>query len=132
MDSQINNTQHKYNKNTIAGFALLFIGLAILTKHIGFFLFPHFLFSWPMIMIIVGLAIGAKHNFKKSNWILITGIGVLFLLPNIIPSLGVAALWPLVLVAVGVNMLARHDQKWNGQKWKKRNDTEFHRFDNNI
>jgi hypothetical protein len=132
MDSQINNTQHKYNKNTIAGFALLFIGLAFLTKHIGFFLFPHFLFSWPVIMIIIGLAIGAKHNFKKSNWILITSIGVLFLLPNIIPSLGVAALWPLVLVAVGVNMLARHDQKWNGQKWKKRSDTEFHRFDNNI
>jgi predicted membrane protein len=132
MDSQINNTQHKYNKNIIAGFALLFIGLAILTKHIDFFLFPHFLFSWPMIMIIIGLAIGAKHNFKKSNWIFITGIGVLFLLPNIIPSLGIAALWPLVLVAVGVNMLARHDQKWNGQKWEKRSDTEFNRFDNNI
>ena len=132
MDSQINNTQHKYNKNTIAGFALLFIGLAILTKHIGFFLFPHFLFGWPVVMIIAGLYVGSRNNFKKSNWILITGIGVLFLLPNIIPSLGVAALWPLVLVAVGVNMLARHDQKWNGQKWEKRNDTEFHRFDNNI
>ena len=132
MDSQINNTQHKYNKNTIAGFALLFIGLAFLTKHIGFFLFPHFLFSWPVIMIIIGLAIGAKHDFKKSNWIFITGIGVLFLLPNIIPSLGIAALWPLVLVAVGVNMLTRHDQKWNGQKWEKRSDIEFHSFDKNI
>ena len=132
MDSQIHNTQHKYNKNTIAGFALLFIGLAILTKHIGFFLFPHFLFGWPVVMIITGLYVGSRNNFKKSNWILITGIGVLFLLPNIIPSLGIAALWPLVLVAVGVNMLARHDQKWNGQKWEKRSNTEFHRFDNNI
>ncbi|MFI5158762.1 MAG: hypothetical protein ACHQF4_07840 [Sphingobacteriales bacterium] len=132
MDSQINNTQHKYNKNTIAGFALLFIGLAILTKHIGFFLFPHFLFSWPAVIIIVGLAIGAKHNFKKSGWIFITGMGILFLLPNIIPSLGIASLWPLLFVAIGINMLARHNQKWNGQNWEKHNDNQFHSFDNNI
>jgi predicted membrane protein len=132
MDSQINNTQHKYNKNTIAGFALLFIGLAILTKHIGFFLFPHFLFSWPVIMILVGLYVGSRNNFKKSNWILITGMGILFLLPNIIPSLGIASLWPLLFVAVGINMLARHNQKWNGQNWEKRNDNQFHSFDNNI
>jgi len=132
MDNQINNTQHTYNKKTIAGFALLFIGLAVLTKHIGFFLFPHFLFSWPVIMIAFGLFIGAKHNFKKSTWILITGMGILFLLPNIIPSLGIASLWPLLFVAVGINMLIRHNQKWNGQNWEKRNDNQFHSFDNNI
>jgi len=89
MENQINTPERKYNKNTVAGFVLLFIGLVVLLKHSGLFFFPHLVFSWQIIMIIVGLAMGARNNFKKTNWIIITGIGVLFLLPNIIPSLHV-------------------------------------------
>ena len=122
MENHINNTQHKYNKNTTIGFGLLLFGLAILLHRASFFLFPHWVFSWPVIMIVLGLYIGSKHNFTKSSWIFITGLGVLFLLPNIIPSLGIAGLWPLLFVAVGINMLARHNQKWNGQNWEKRSE----------
>jgi hypothetical protein len=122
MENQINNTQHKYNKHTTVGFALLLFGLAILLHRASLFLFPHWVFSWPVIMIIVGLYSGSKHNFTKSSWIFITGLGVLFLLPNIIPSLGLVSLWPLLFVAIGINMLARHNQKWNGQNCEKRGE----------
>jgi len=132
MENHIDNTPRKYNKNTVLGFILLFIGLGTLVKHSAFFLFPHWVFSWPFILIIIGLAIGAKNNFQKSNWILLTALGVLFLIPNIIPSLHVVILWPLILVAVGIKMLSRHTQHWNGQNWEKRNDEQFHSFDKNI
>ena len=132
MENHIDNTPRKYNKNTVIGFALLFIGLATLVKHSTRFLFPHWVFSWPVILIIIGVAIGAKNNFQKSNWILLTAFGVLFLIPNIIPSLHIVILWPLILVAVGIKMLTRHNQHWNGQNWEKRNDGQIHSFDKNI
>ena len=132
MENYIDNTPRKYNKNTVLGFVLLFVGLGVLVKQSAFFLFPHWVFSWPFILIIIGLAIGAKNNFQKSNWILLTALGVLFLIPNIIPSLHIVILWPLILVAVGIRMLTRHNQHWNGQNWEKRNDEQFHSFDKNI
>ena len=75
MENHIDNTPRKYNKNTVLGFVLLLIGLGVLVKQSAFILFPHWVFSWPFILIIIGLAIGAKNNFQKSNWIFITGIG---------------------------------------------------------
>ena len=131
MENQINNTPSKYSKTTIIGFLLLFAGLSTLLRNTSFFLFPHWLFSWPLILIAVGLAIGAKNNFQKSNWIVITGIGVLFLLTNIIPSLHVIVLWPLILVALGIRMLTRHTQYWNGTNWVKRDET-FQHYDKSI
>jgi cadmium resistance protein CadD (predicted permease) len=132
MENQLNNIQPKYNKTTIAGILLLFIGVITLLKHTAFFLFPNWLFSWPMILIVIGLAIGAKNNFQKSNWIVLTGIGFLFLLPNIIPSLHVVVLWPLIPVAIGIRMLTRHNQNWNGTNWEKRHDATFEHYDKSI
>jgi len=132
MENQITNAERKYNKNTTAGFVLLFVGLAFLLKHADFVFFPHWLFSWPLILIAVGLAIGAKHNFKKNNWIVITGLGVLFLLPNIIPSLHVVVLWPLLLIALGFRLVTRHNERWNGTNWEKRSDAQFNNFDKSI
>lgn len=133
MENQINNLQGKsHNTRTIAGAVLLGLGVMVLLKHSGFYFFPHLLFSWPVIMIALGIYVGAKHNFQKSNWIFITAIGVLFLIPNIIPSLHVAVLWPIVLIALGIRMLTRHNQYWNGQNWEKRDGGQFHSFDKNI
>jgi len=66
--------------------------------------------------------VGSKHNFKKTNWIIYVMLGVIFLLPNIIPALGAGTIWPLLLIAFGVHQIMRHDQRWNGANWEKRND----------
>lgn len=133
MENHINNPQGKsHNTRTIVGFGLLAIGLLTLLKHSPFYFFPHLLFSWPVMLIALGIYIGAKHQFQKSNWIFITAIGVLFLIPNIIPSLHTVVLWPLLLVVLGIRMLTRHNQHWNGQNWEKRGGGQFHSFDKNI
>jgi len=130
MDNQINNPQPSANGKTITGIILLGLGVLILFKHLNFFFFPHWLITWPIMMIGVGLYIGAKHNFRKSNWIFITMIGVIFLLPNIMPGLYIGMLWPLLMIAIGVSYLLRRNHRWERDHWEKRDDDRS--FDNNI
>ena len=64
--------------------------------------------------------------------LLVLGIGFLFqqldffFIPNWLFS------WPSWLIIWGLYAGARHNQKWNGQNWEKRNNNQFHSFDNNI
>lgn len=127
MENQINNPQHEnfhqgtYNSKTIAGVLVLGLGILFLLKGINFILFPHWLFSWPMILIAYAVYSGAKHNFRKSNWLILLAVGFAFLLPNIIPSLSFTMLWPLPIIAAGLFMVFRRNQYWDGQSWRKIN-----------
>jgi len=122
MENQINNPQQgTYNSKTIAGVIILGLGLLFLLKSINFFLFPHWIFSWPMLLIAFAIYTGSKHNYRKSNWLVLLAVGLAFLLPNIIPSLSYAVLWPLPLIAVGLFMVLRRNQYWDGSNWKKVN-----------
>ena len=128
MENQINKPQHTHNSRTTLGIVLLALGSFLFLKRADFFLFPHWLFSWPLVLILTGLFIGSQSNFKKSNWIFITAIGVLFLLPNIIPSLSIGMLWPLLMMALGGFIYTRSRQTWTGDHWEKRNDDNRQQF----
>ena len=124
MENQINNNPNSQNAKTITGIVLLGLGVLILFHQVTFFLFPAWIFSWPVILIIFGLYIGAKHNFRKSNWIVFTLLGVLFLLSDILPTVHIIVFWPAIIIAVGIHMLLRRNQRWNGDHWEKRDDNK--------
>jgi hypothetical protein len=128
MENQINKPQHTRNSKTTLGIILLVLGSIVLLNRVSFFLFPHWLFSWPLVLILTGLFIGSQSNFRKSNWIFITAIGVLFLLPNIIPSLSIGMLWPLLMMALGATIYTRSRQRWTGDHWEKRDDDRHQQF----
>ncbi len=69
MENQINNPQSQgpYNSKTVAGLIVLGLGVLFLLKSLDFFLFPHWIFSWPMLLIAVAIFTGAKHNFRKKQ-----------------------------------------------------------------
>jgi hypothetical protein len=99
-----------YNSKTLAGIFLL---------GISFIAFPYWLFSWPVFLIVFAVFIGAKHNFRKTNWMVLLALGFAFLLPNIIPSLSYAVLWPVPMIVIGLFMVLRRKQRWNGSNWEK-------------
>lgn len=123
MENQINNPQQQgtYNSKTIAGVIILGAGILLLLKTADLFFFPHWIFSWPMFLIGFAVITGAKHNFRKSNWLVLLAVGFVFLLPNIIPSLSFAMLWPLPMIAIGLFMVLRRNQYWDGANWRKVN-----------
>ena len=53
---------------------------------------PYWLFSWPMILIALGLYIGARHSFRQWGWLIPVAIGTIFLLDDIIPDINTESL----------------------------------------
>ena len=63
-------------------------------------------FSWPVILILIGLILLAGN--RTAGWILII-LGGIFLLPRIflIPSLPVSIILPLALILIGGALIIR-------------------------
>lgn len=119
-------TKQKENSGQTLAIILIVIGAVWILGKIGVFLslhnvlsdivfsfrnvfheIPSFIFSWPVILIIVGLILMAGN--RKSGIALII-IGGILLLPKILlfPGLTISLLVPAILVGVGVSMILKH------------------------
>ncbi len=99
----------------LAGMIVVFVGIVFLLRQVGYF-FPEWLFTWPMILIAIGVYSGAQHSFRSRGWLIIVGIGLIFLAPDIMPGIN---LWrytvPAIIIFVGIMIILGSNRK----KWKK-------------
>ncbi len=107
-----------------SGLILVLIGSAFLLRNSGVDL-PHWLFSWPMLLIAIGIYSGFKHSFKNNTWLILMGIGGFFLIDRFVPDVKLAAdFWPVIIIAVGVLFIIRPDRnRWLG-KWDNEKKNE--------
>lgn len=94
------------------GIALALVGLGLLLKSLG--ILPSFIhFSFPVILIIIGVMIGIKNNFRNNSWWILIAIG----LANAIPQFEIMGrsskhlVWPLLLVILGLMIAFRPKRK---------------------
>lgn len=91
-----------------AGLILLIAGGALLLRNLDLVLLPWWLFTWPMILIAVGLISGVKHGFRGGFWLVFMLLGVLFLFNEIDPTLHLKRfIAPIAIIAVGLTFLLR-------------------------
>lgn len=117
----------KENSRIVLAFVLIAIGVLWMLKRMGiYFEIPvihlkhliipvrhlfndlgHFLFSWQVVLILVGLILMAG---KRSSGIVLIIVGGIFLLPKILlfPPFSITYVLPAVLIAAGVVMIARY------------------------
>jgi hypothetical protein len=89
------------------GVALVVIGAVLFLDKMGT-PFPHWLFTWPMILIIVGLVSGFKHRFENISWILLILIGGVFLSDEIFQEWNLHDyFWPIAIAGLGLLFIAR-------------------------
>jgi len=109
--------QRRSNSGRVwVGLIIIIIGFSMLTQTLGFiFHFPDWLFSWPMWLILVGLILGARNNFKKPSSFILILIGCFFLSEEILDvSLG-KFFWPAFIIILGCWLIAgRNKQRPNG------------------
>lgn len=84
------------------GLFLLIIGGVALLKAMMFPI-PEWLFSWQVLLIIIGLFSGLRSRFENNVWIVLILIGTVFLLDDFFPGIILRTyLWPLAIIALGV------------------------------
>lgn len=100
------------------GTFLLLIGAAALLKSYFIPTLPAWLFSWQMLLIILGLFIGIRHNFRGGAWFMLMLIGGAFLIHQFYPHIiGQRAIWPVALIVLGFFLIfkPRH-RHWGVQE----------------
>lgn len=100
------------------GLALMIAGTLLLARNLDILpiAFPDYLFSWKMILILVGTYVA----FVKQRWggLFPLGLGVYFIIPDIfgVELVELHRLWPLVLIFIGAGLIL----KINSPKSKKK------------
>ena len=117
-------TRHQSGRGHIwTGVLILIIGIGALLKA-ALVPLPYWLFSWPMILIIIGCFIGLRHKFRGATWFILILIGSTFLLDDIYPDIEMRRYtWPLVLIVVGIFFILRPRRNWQKDESEKKSSS---------
>lgn len=117
MSEDIKHKKEPGKGKSIAGMVLLIIGALLLFKQFTYFLFPDWLISWPLFLIILGVYLGAKNNFRNSSGVIMIIIGTAFLLGKI-PGLNLHNItFPIIIICLGVWLILKRNNKLDPRKW---------------
>lgn len=108
-DERQPNYEYRSDRNSHiwTGVFILLIGVAALVKA-SLSDFPDWLFSWQMLLIVLGIFIGLRHRFKGVAWFILIIIGSVFLVNEIYPELSFRRyMVPLALIAFGLFFILR-------------------------
>lgn len=104
----------KNNSTLVTSLIFLGIGVFWFLKKWGIS-FPEWLFSWPMILVAVGIFIGIGDRFKNPASYILVALGVLFLIEPYInlPRRLYEFLWPSIMIGVGLIILINYIKNRN-------------------
>lgn len=99
----------KKNKGSIAtGLIILAIGVVALLVKMGVDI-PSWVWSWKMILIVIGLAIGFENRFSNPSSYVLIAIGGIFIIDDIfnIPINLIEYFWPLLIIFIGITLVVQ-------------------------
>lgn len=97
------------NKRALTGLVLVLVGTLLLLDNLGLaFDLPRYLFTWPLILVAIGLVNAFSGNFRAATILL--GLGVLFYLDRY-DFIDIKTLWPLFLIVAGLAYLLKNRER---------------------
>lgn len=123
--------KNKKRGKVATGLIVIGFGTLFLLRGLGVDL-PDWLFSWPLILISIGVIIVIKHKFKTVAGYMLMLIGTLFLFHDWYPDIiNMKVAWPIVIILVGFGIIFKsrfkgkcgrhrdHHHKFHRDRWKK-------------
>lgn len=114
--------KERRNGNLALGVLILVIGSLLLLKQLGFFI-PYWIFSWPMILIAIGIFSGYKNRFQNTGSVVLILIGGFFLLKDMmfLPYHMGPLLFPVGLILLGLYIIVKknRNKSFNLEGWEK-------------
>ena len=107
---------HLQNNRAIIGVILVLAGLFLVMRNTGFFpdFIDHVIFSWPMLLVTIGLVITLGSSGGKTSGIIVMAVGAFFLLPQIFrETFNVDMFWPSIFIIIGVIFIFTKRKGWN-------------------
>lgn len=76
--------RHLHNNRPIIGVILVLAGLFLVMRNTGFFpdFIDHVIFSWPMLLVVIGLVMTLGAS-EKTSGVIVMAVGGFFLIPMI-------------------------------------------------
>jgi len=107
--SRKQNRPRSSDNRMLIGVIIIAVGGFLLLDKLDFFFFPSWLFSWPLILIVIGFLIGAKQQFNGMGWLILIFVGVYFFVRDVLPfdwDLHAYTL-PVLIIMIGILILFR-------------------------
>jgi len=100
------NKNYSNNNNLTVGIVIIIIGLVLLLKNLGI-IFPIWFISWPMILILIGVALLVSNKNKSGSGVILVLLGSFFLLKKyfILPFELKPYLLPVGLIILGIYLV---------------------------
>lgn len=110
-----------------AGLIVILVGGVLLAEKAGADI-PNWITSFPMLLIAIGVFIGAKHKFSNWGWMIPTGIGLVLLTDVFLEDVSLAQfIWPAVIIAIGLIMIFKPKRN-RDHAWKRWQERRYERF----
>lgn len=103
----------------LAGLVIVAVGGVLLARQLGVDI-PGWIFGWETMLIVLGIYIGARHNFRDAGWVIPVIIGGVFLFDDIYYDIHLTRyMWPVLIIGVGLFMILK-SRKGSGKSWTEK------------
>lgn len=99
------------NERLPVGFILLIVGGVLLAREVGVPM-PRWLFTWEMLLVTIGFTIGVANRFRDFGWLIVTGIGLFFLMDDVYPEVR-QFVWPAIIIILGLIIILKPSKHKN-------------------
>ncbi|MEO8764969.1 MAG: DUF5668 domain-containing protein [Ginsengibacter sp.] len=126
---QNENDTHRYGEvkssRIWSGLVLVAVGVLLLASKMGMPV-PSWVFTWPVLLIAIGLLTGIKSRFHNPGAIIMILIGGIFLVDETSPELNFHNyILPAILIGVGFIFIMRPRHNWGDAAKKKGRRMQF-------
>lgn len=114
----VNVPKRNRGGRALGGLIVVAVGVILLLKQMQLYIFPPWLFTWPMLMIVWGLFVGARHGFRGwGGWLIISLLGMVFLVQDYFPQYSISDyIWPIGIIVVGLFLIIRPKRHFNWEE----------------